>query len=353
MAFQSGSATDLDDLFSKLETFITTHGWTVDRAHNAASPYTKQPAYHKNSCYVQFRYDGTSPGALDPTVGVYQSTGFSATQKSGNHTNDSGSGYYTAGTPTFSLLKSVRCIYECGDGPFEYWFFERDDGGSGVYYVHVVIKVRPNEYRHFGFGLIDKFGDWDTGSGGEYVYGHRMEDDGYSNTVTSFLLDGGTGNANTEGYDSPATMRLVSFPGAEQSVSPWCVIFGNPQYQNSSNRDRANNFRNQAIGGMRLGPFSRAFGIFRGYPGFTGMVPTVPNGLWLAQPQTGIKRLFFIGWHADTRFLNIGDFEDEEEVTIGSDTWVMFPLQKRSNQQGGPTNETSLRGGVAYRKDTT
>lgn len=342
MAYEAGAATDLDNLFDKLETFITTHGWTVDRAHDVGSPYTKQPAYHKNACFVQFRYDGSSPHANGLSCGMYQSIAFDGGEKSGNHTDDSGSGSYSAGTPTDSALRSQRSIYEVGDGPFNYWFFEEDSGG--IFYVHVVLEAGQGNFRHFGFGIIDKFGDWDTGAGGEYVYGHRMEALSFPSGTTACLLDSGD-TVSAEGYDSAATMRIDTFPGAEESTSKWAAVFGRFFEGQASNRDRANNQRNTVCGGARNGPFANAFSIFRGYPGFTGMVPLVPIGCWLGNAKVGVKQVFFIGWQPDVRYVNIGDFEAAEEVTIGSDTWVLFPWQKR-----GSTTDTSYYAGVAYKK---
>ncbi len=349
MAYETGAATDLDDFFSKLETFITTHGWTVDRAYSVGSPYDKQPAYHKNSCYVSFRYNGTSPNVNGRSVGVYQATGFSGTQKSGNHPGDSGCGYYTAGTAGDVSIRANRCLYEIGDGPFNYHFFERDDGGDTVYFVHVVIERSQGNWRHLGFGKIDKFGDWDTGGGGEYVYGHWLDASGYSNTDVSIGLDAGIQVFNSSGFDKCASLRCTTFPGSEQPTATWAAVYGNATPVSAFNRDRANAQRNTVIGGMRSGPFSRPLAIFRGYPGFTGMVPMVPIGLWMTNPTVGVKRIYFIGWQADVRFLNVGDFEDAEEVTVGSDTWIFFPIQKRSTTVA----DGSLYGGVAYLKDLT
>lgn len=349
MAYQTGAATDLDDLFSKLDTFVAANGWTVDRVYNAGSPYTKMPSYHKLSCYVQFRYDGSSPAAEGRSCGIYQSTGFSGTQKSGNHPGDSGNGYYTAGTPADTSIQNDRCIRGIGEGPFTYHFFERDDGSGDTFYVHVAVEISQANWRHFGFGLIDKFGDWDTGGGGEYVYGQWMDPNGYSNSDVTFGLDAGMQLANTTGYNRCATMRVTTFPGSEQPTATWAAVHGVANPASTSNRDRANAQRNTVIPGMRSGPFSRPLGIFRGYPGFTGMVPVVPVGCWMTNSTVGVKHIFFIGWQADVRFCNIGDFEDGEEITIGSDTWIFFPLQKKSVV----TADGSVYGGIAYRKDTT
>lgn len=343
MAYSAGAATDLPDLFSKIETFITANGWTVDEADS----FQGYPCWHKNSCYISFRYDGANPNAAGRSCGIYQSTGYSGTgTKPGAHTNDSGMGYWVAGTAQDSSIDNGRCLYRCGDGPFNYWIFEYDSGG--VFYVHVVLEVRQGEYRHFGMGMLEKFGDWGGHAGGEYVYGSRMESSWFSADTTVGLDGGNTGN-NTEAVDSQGSIRVGgSYPGKE--LSDWAGI-GSRKTKYTSSQDRAGVQRSAVLGNGRLGPITGAYGQFTGYPGFTGVIPMSPYDLFFIDFIASPFRTRFLGTWKDVRWLSIANFAAAEEVVIGSDTWVMFPQIKKGTLGG--TLGDSYYAGIAYRKDVT
>lgn len=343
MAYATGSATDIPDLMSKIETFISANGWTIDEADSVNG----QPAWHKNNCYVSFRYDGTAPQAAGRSMGVYQATGYSGVgTRPGAHTGDSGQGYWASGTPADSSLDGSRCIYTIGDGPFNYWIFEYDSGG--VYYIHIVLEVRQGEYRHIGFGMLDKFGDWGGAAGGEYSYGHRMESS-YDSGDSSFGLDAGNQGTSTESVDSAGIIRVGgSYPGKE--LSDWAAI-SHSQVKNLSSLDRANVQRSNVVGAVRVGPFPYITGQFTGYPGFTGVIPMTSIHLFMLDVSSVPKQARFLGVQKDMRFCSIANFSAAEEVVIGSDTWVFFPIQKKGTSGG--TQGDSYYAGFAYRKDVT
>ena len=60
-------------------------------------------------------------------------------------------------------------------------------------------------------------------------------------------------------------------------------------------------------------------------------------------------RWYLLGFWKDVRYLNIKLFADEEEVNIGGETWVLFPLQKRGAVDG---QDVTKYAGFAYRKVT-
>lgn len=346
MAYSAGAATDIPDLMSKIETFIAANGWTIDEADSVSG----WPGWHKLACYVQFRYDGTTPQANGRSMGVYQSTGFTGgTVRPGGNPGDSGCGANDqAGTIADSTIDNARCVYTIGDGPFNYWIFERDDGAPGVFYIHIVLEVRQGEYRHFGFGKIDRFGDWGGNAGGEYCYGHRMEGSFFT-TDSQFGLDGGNGNTSTESTDSAASIILGgSYPGKE--ASDWAVI-GSNKAKYTGSLDRANVQRSMVLGGMRIGPNPSATGIFTGFPGFTGVIPMTSIELFAVDYISSPKRTRYLGAWADVRWCSIANFDAAEEVVIGSDTWVFFPIQKKGTLGG--IQGDSYYAGIAYRKDLT
>jgi hypothetical protein len=341
MAYETGAATDLDDLFTKLLTFATANGWTQD-----ADVSADMPALHKNAVFVQFRYDGSSPSGNGRSVGVYQSTAYVGGTKPGGHTDDSGSGFFSASTATDTSLAFERCIQEIGDGPFVYHFFENDASPA---YIHCVVRKGADSWRHFGFGELDKFGDWGAGSGGAYCYScFRLSGTNWVDGSSTYGLDAGMADVSgTTPFKRNNTLRASGFPG-QGGTEKWLSFFDSPSsWASASNKDRAAIQRRMALGGVRSGPFSRALGFFRGYPGFSGLVPMTPIGAWYVD-QTNL-RFYLLGFQKDVRFLNIGAFADGESVDIGGETWIMFPVLKKAN---GDVTNGSRYAGFAYRKVT-
>ena len=68
-----------------------------------------------------------------------------------------------------------------------------------------------------------------------------------------------------------------------------------------------------------------------------------------ATPDTFIGPL---GQMKDVRGLNIRDFADEEEIVVGSDTWVVFPTYRRAPTDTTAQGYTGYQG-IAYKKVTT
>jgi len=254
MAFETGAATDLDDLFTKLLTFAVANGWTQD-----ASVSGDEPALHKNGIYIQFRYNGTSPGGSGRSVGLYQSTGYTGGLKPGAHPNDSGSGRFDAGASTDSNIALERCaLHLIGEGPFTYWFFEND---ASPCYLHCVVKKGSDQYRHFGFGELEKVGNWGAGAtGGEYCYGQRREStQGFWGNIHQYGMDAAYTTMTTLAEcKKQSTMRATGLPG-QGGTEKWVSFCNNPaQWAASINDDRASIQRRIVVGGARGGPYARA-----------------------------------------------------------------------------------------------
>ncbi len=346
MAYSTGSATDLPDLFDKIETFIAANGWTIDESRSVS----EWPRFHKSNCYVGFRYDGTTPQATGRSMGVYQSKSFdpSPARPGSAASGDSGSGADDqSGTIADSTIDNSRCVYTIGDGPFNYWFFEHDDGT--IYYVHIVLEVRQGEYRHFGFGKMTKFGDWGPGaSGGEYAYGCRNES-GITAGDSSYFFEGGNGTANTEAVDSGATILASGLPGSQ--ASDWLNVWAYGAALYTANLDRNGAQRNRGCGQARGGPVWRAQGWFKGYPGFTGIIPLTALSVFYLDLTN--SRSYLLGSMPDVFMCNIAQFDPQEEVVIGSETYVFFPFTKKGTLGGASSSSDSYYYGVAYRKETT
>ena len=322
MAFQTGTAADLVELFSALQNFASTNGWVVDR--DAA---TRQPALHRNNVYVQFRFDGSGALGGVRNIGMWQSLGFNVLNNHGDHIDDSGNGAAPSAAPTDLQLGASRAIEGVNEGPFpSYYFFT---GTSTPSYLHAVIEIETGVYRHFGFGELDKVGGW---TGGEYAYGHAKQIAGPLNLQDTAMLDG---LHNVPGSTKAATMRLESLPG-QPVASKWAQVWGSIT---GAPNDRGGTVKEYVQGGFRAGPYARAFGFVPPSSTSDGGYPMYSIGLFHRRSLNGNVR--FLGTQADVRGINIRNLEPAFEFRISNERWISFPVVEKDTASGFQ--------GIAYR----
>lgn len=330
---EQGTASNILDLFTKLSTFAQAAGWTEDYSA------TDRLFLHKGSNYTSFRWAAASPTA----AGIYQALGFinSATAP-GSHTDDSGQGVVSGTDATIKTGRHVPLV----DSSTPYWFFT-----SGTKdYVHVVVQVAGGDFRHFGFGKLDKLGTW---TGGEYSYGHRVSPtSGTSRQVfadAAQLLDGCAGiNTGTPGAGAFASVQpFVASVHAESlpdqgGSSKWCLCWGGGV---PSTNDRAGNARRYMQGGFRAGPTATQFGRYAGTL-LTGLVPMYSIPIYYLDPSF-LSRYYPVGVMPDVRGIRMDAFVGGQEVSVGVDTWIVFPSKALSSFG---SNNTSNQG-VGYLKN--
>jgi hypothetical protein len=60
-----------------------------------------------------------------------------------------------------------------------------------------------------------------------------------------------------------------------------------------------------------------------------------------------------IGFQKDVRLMSIRYYTGGDEVVVGSDTWVVFPLRIKAETSGTQSSGRSGYAGIAYKKVTT
>jgi len=328
MSYQTGTATDLADLLGKLMTFAVANGWTQDELDLVNGNI----AFHRNSIYISGRWFVATPLQLS----LHQALAFDGiSTEPGDHTDDSGNGYNTNSSHSNGNLDNERCVYNIGDGSFTYFFFESD------YYLHVVVEISTDVFRHMHFGSINKEGDW---TGGEYCCGQMQIVAGPISTDNTALFDGLFADTGATDIRRASTIHMEGLPGQDGS-GKWGQISGN--HSTTPPTDSAGNPKASCQGGFRGGPIARNFGWIPSSAS-TGMVTMVQIGLWYV--DTGSNLVYLLGYMPDVRFFNIRNFAPKQEITISADTWVLFPTSKRT--QAVEANSTYY-SGVAYKKVTT
>ena len=331
MAYTNQTTTTLPDLISKLDTFLSTNGWTT-----VHTPASGEWSARKTSTGVDVAL-ATQWEVADPDhLGIYQWHG--AVYNSGTspwlQTNDSGSG----GTGTTNTAIALSRLAGNLSAPLQFWCFEED------FYFHVVVEASAGEFVHFGAGSLEKFNDW---TGGDYVYGHRFNGTTGSNYAmdpgSQHLLDGFVNGTNLEQH--AATVYLTGMLNQPAS-GIYGVVMGS-QSASALGQDRATIDRIHLMGGLRGGPSTLQWGMFHGNVA-SGLLPGYPITIFHrdvlgGSPTNDIEGP--LGRMPDVRGMSIKNYAGGDELTIGGDTWTVFPTFKK-----GSGANTSGNQGVAYKK---
>lgn len=345
MAYQTGTASDLDDLMNKLQIFAAANGFTVDN-HDAAGNFLSISRPTDN-LYVTYYW-----GNLDDIM-IWQALGYNATHKSApwNQTDDSGNGDANTTDP-----QTGRNVSQIGNGTFTaYHFFAY----TSPHNLFIVLEFSPGLYRHFGFGMLEKSGSW---TGGAWAAGHVWNRGGnpaysgfdvpnlLSHTILmdSLLVPGQT-FYNAYSTNAGGTLHIEGFQTEGQpvggkwghSVNPGTdpLVVGN---------DRGGTGRVFIYGGFRGGPSVRLFGSF--LPDLAnGFVPIMPiETYYVADPDQQSRNFYYLGRMPNVGHIHLEGIDPGQQLTIGSDNWLAFPAVRKSNIGGD--NQESHNMGIIYKK---
>lgn len=329
--FRTVVPSSVSDMVSAIDSFLVDSGWTQDQLNLAAG----KAAWHKSTVYVSFRWESSSSLYL----GIYHALGFISTSTDpGNHTSDSGNGN-VSGTDSV-IAVSRRALV--GPAPLQLWCFSDD------VYAHFVVHQTGSRFTHFGFGILDKVGDW---TGGEYCYGQRQQfgfDTAPIREGSTHLLDGlaKSGGSSPQPSDMElyvATVHMAGFTNQSGS-SKWGVCMSSGQSSAVLGTDRAGNARVHVLGGYRSGPIATPFGNFAG-AATDGHVPQYPIAPFYYNRTT--EDVTLLGFLKDVRGCSVQHFDAGDTIVRGTDTWIMFPSGEKW-VSGDLTNTTGYQG-ISYR----
>lgn len=339
MAYETGSAVDLGDLLSKLDIFMVANGWTQDDFDDGVSAAAEGFAqWHRGNLHIGVKWVANAPNNMS----IHQALGNAGAVFPGAHTDDSGNGY-NAAFGTDAQLDDERCVNDIGNGPFpSYHFFENDASPN---YVHIVVEVSSETFTHFGWGEMNKFNDW---TGGEYCYGF-FRDEGTNSSAIDIAhyapFDGIQAVSSTLAKRN-ATIHAEGLPN-QLAAEKWLIHIGGTTILDSVDRtDTAGEIKRVTFGGFRGGPVAYLLGSFRADVA-TGHIPLYPWAIFLRDFTNEFS--YFLGDIPDIRGVDIFNFSPAQEVTVGSDVWIMFPMVRRTldNIIG-----RTYFGGIAYKKVT-
>jgi hypothetical protein len=311
MSYETGTATDVNNLLSKIATFAAAHGWTIDYNGARTSGTGNAVQLHKGSSYATFLSDtATAAGANPkPWLKVYR------------HES------YTGGNTESQAGMSSSGIYANNlQGPFQaYYLFS----GANDDYLYIVIESEAGLFHHVGIGTLTPFGvltngdfcyalNWYYGSTGTidspYTTYHNVPWDSVENT-----------NSNAIGWAVRADFDAIS-----------------PRWNMPED--------NGATYGARGGPRTSSD---QGFLLYSLLVTASPSDYTqrtilvpcLVQAARGSNLYSLLGYPPGVRWVNMTNITPGDALVIGSDTWRCFPVAKK-NGQSGEVNSAML--GYAY-----
>lgn len=320
MAYETGVSLSPSNLLSKLVTRLTTDGWTIVRTNG--SPGTQvsvSDGSATESNQFNFLADDTAatanlsgqPSRTDGGAGVafYAHTG---------SPNTSG----TVGTFVSCGHRSSATDQGFSGSHTAYHFFTGST--SDGRYCHIVVEGTAGVFWHLSFGTLEKAG---TFTGGQYMTGLHV--DSVGNVMWPFQF----GNPTSRGTQWVRCDEFFTSVGqtTDGGTSRWFEDIGN-----------AHN-----IGGSQ--------GLYRGYY-MGGLIPysqrtpfgpnliLVWNSTSPSAPTTNYK---ILGHVPDLRLCSMDGRESSETITIGSDTWHIFPVHRKTTDGVSTTSSAYVNTWVA------
>ena len=306
MSYQTGTATDVDDLMAKLSTFAQANGWTEDKAVAGSGDGSSSETYlSKGVTFVIFDaqltggnnvYHGVSQALDHPHLDVYVATGHNGANSASTQPGTS------LHVETNWLLPNMTA----------YHFFT----DSAEEYLHVVVETTANEFRHIHVGLLEKIGAYD---GGQYNQGTgwwqgAIQIDNpvdFQHGVPWTKTGNGAGfhqfvRANVDGF----SWKRSNFASAEGWIPP---------LRHAGQGELLDNFFDMRSTGLNAQPNS-----------FNSTVILFPIPVYIIRSATQRAP---IGKPFDLRCANIKNVAPGTEISFGGDDWLIFPFVEKKSPE--------------------
>ena len=297
MAFQTGTSSGPSDLVTLLTNFATTNGWTVGSTNDGYKVF-QQAA---RGLYFAVAWDTDN-------VYVRGCTGYA-----------SGSNW-TAQPGDCGVSGQVNGM----TGPYKAYFFF----GTSQY-LHVVIEVTTNIFKHFVMGQLNKNSNYTGGAYFDTTY-HYYEQYSHTNYPDS--------QSHRYLFDSLSYHRDIARVRAESDGQVWRNYWQADQSGASLVRGVGRNYASltESLKYCSVNAFN-ARTILQPIP------LSVSRGSGLFSP---------IGSPPDIRMVVLNSFNPGQILTIGSDDWYIFPHIQKTYSHNAYNSLVPASGmyGYAYKK---
>jgi len=299
MTYSTGSATNIDDLFDKISTFLVTAGWTEN---NRASGIL---SISDGAMYNNLFEDGSNI-TMSP-----------ATSYDGGAAWDSQPGQHS----------DYKCKIDGFAGSIAtYHFFTN---GTGDYF-YGVIEIDPGFYRHIIFGTMCKLGSY---TGGQICCAQYLNYTGstrnfktYDSTKTSSAPFGSQVKSDNDPTNSFCSM--VRADSLDSNTDNWHMLAleGNLPTTGSRAFSTAFDFNDpEDISDRTINWGYKDW--FRSSPNsYNSLTAFAPIHIYIKRPSDFYSPM---GFMEDIRAVTITNFTPGEILTIGSDDWYIFPISAK------------------------
>ena len=357
MTIKNEQVSSFTDLITKLDTYLATVGWTSERLDTSTAVTTGGEWAMRHTASTNIRFAASWDGAGTPNeMAIYQyvDQAYVVGDRPWGQDHDSGNGDSDTTTP-----EDGRHVI-LGTSPIQYWAFTPDDAKQ---YAHIVVEYEAGKFSHFGFGILEKKGDW---TGGEYAYGQRNNLSATNNPNrpgASYLIDGRCeDNGDTGGPVNgmelfAATIHCEGLP-SQVANGMWAVSVGGDLggHQTDFGNDRQSNDGSSSdtgrvmfIDGYRHGPWMIATARSSQASGLEGIMNMWPIAPRYVTESDGSGDVYGpMGFMPDVFGCNIAAAIAPGTILTddAGDSYSIFP----ANEHG--TSGTSGNFGVAYKSST-
>lgn len=317
MAYQSASATDINDLLDRLRLFLEGAGWSIDFWND----------YLTGKALCVSRAGHCATFRTSPSGGTGVGTGTDPAPFIGVRAH---AGYTGTPGPTTAVEASPELFTNALSGPYVGYDFFEGDGTDGPY-VHIVVETVAGVFKHFGTGVLNREGVFSTG---QYAHSSRW----YYNDNPGSQYPISNPDYTSPAHQVPFDVR-ASYAGtyvradADGAAPNW--LGGNSLHGGYSQNNGGNNSLDN-VATLR-GPF------LAGASTLTGRTQLWPLWCLGRRPSNLASPL---GYPPDMRFIRLDYYNPKDVLTLGADEWKVFPVIRKNGVQGEPNSGLY---GYAYR----
>jgi hypothetical protein len=290
MAYQENTtAASPADLINVIATFAAANGWTVERNNLAGSNRTVT-LKRAETDYIHLYNTATSALSVLGSVS-----------------------YNSAVQPPSETLRGNPASCNVLTGPYTRTYLFADD--SPAPHIHAVIEITAGVFRTLSFGLLEKAGVY---TGGTYYDATTWENTNSNsqtwNTTSHACFESNTLNGSLR-VDIPADSRSNAWTG----LADFTLFNGLGSAISNSTENPPRGFLTTLAYNRNLAPFS----------GNTILAP-IAN---YVNRVGGLRSP--VGVFPNVRYLRMDRYIPGEEISIGGDTWKVFPFVRQGNGPGG------------------
>lgn len=323
MGFQTGSfapSDDFSEIFAKLQDFADGEGWTTNYntypylLMNKGDVYVN--LYARTDLTVDNRGAGGTSTDPDYRITAHLSTGYTFNASpSVQFFSQPGSLIVpgnTIGDADFVVCNDLKPPYS------NYWFFS-GDGVDDPDYIHMVIQKADGRFCSLHMGTVDKKGA--TYTGGEFISGFRWH---------WWFVNGSTAGGG-QGSDPAADHTWLGDQSGNYNVHIGDVSSLAPMKSHASVStivplmDRTHG--QYALENLGVGYMAWLHHVFFvGYNPINGVSPMFEVPVMV--DRTTDHRMAYMGAIPGYRWLSMKNRLEAEEITFGSDNWMVFPFKR-------------------------